>query len=138
MELTPYLIFNGRCAEAFDFYARVLGGKIVMSMKFGDSPAKDHVPAALHDKIIHTTLEVDGGGKLFGSDAPPDQYAPAQGTSVAIGVKTAAESRRIFNALAEGGQVTMPFNETFWSAGFGMLVDRFGIPWMVSADPAGV
>lgn len=137
MELTPYLIFNGRCEEAFTLYADVLGGKIIMSMKFGDSPAKDHVPAEVHDKMMHVHLEA-AGAKLFGSDAPPGQYAPAQGTSVAIGVKTADEAKRIFDRLSEGGTVTMPFNPTFWSAGFGMLVDKFGIPWMVSAEPAGV
>lgn len=132
MELVPYLIFNGNCDEAFGFYERVLGGKIAFKQTFGETPAKDHVPAALHDKVIHVSLEVPGG-KLFGSDAPPDQYEPAQGTSVAIGVDTAEEGERIFNALADGGKVTMPFGKTFWSSGFGMVVDKYGMPWMVSA-----
>lgn len=134
MELTPYLIFNGACDEAFRFYERVLGGKIAFRQTFGESPAKGEVPPALHDKVIHIALETPGG-KLFGSDAPPEQYAPASGTSIAIGVDTAADGERIFNALADGGKVTMPFGRTFWSAGFGMVVDKYGTPWMVSAAP---
>ena len=135
MELSPYLSFNGQCAEAFKFYERCLGGRIVMSQTFRESPAKDQVPADWHDKVIHVRLEVDGKA-LMGSDAPPDHYAPPQGIHVSIGVASPAEAKRIFTALAENGTVTMPFEQTFWSPGFGMLVDRFGVPWMVNTEQA--
>lgn len=134
MELTPYLVFDGRCAEAFRFYQQCLGGRIVMMQTFADSPAKDHVPPDWGDKVLHTRLEVNGQA-LMASDAPPGQYAAPQGVSVSISVAL-SDARRIFDALAEGGSVTMPFAATFWSPGFGMAVDRFGIPWMVNAEPA--
>jgi PhnB protein len=133
MRLEAYLLFNGTCAEAFRVYERVLGGKISMKQTFGESPAKDHVAPDWHDKIIHVRLEV-GDQALMGSDAPPPQYLTPQGTSVSIGVKDSAQGERIFTALAEGGKVTMPFGKTFWSPGFGMLVDRFGTPWMVNSE----
>jgi PhnB protein len=133
MEISPYLNFDGRCAEAFRFYERVLGGKIVVMQTHGESPMKEHVPATWHDRILHVRIEVPGGFALMGSDAPPDHFAPAQGMSVSVNVPF-AEGERIFNALAEGGRVAMPFQKTFWAAGFGMLTDRFGTPWMVNSD----
>jgi len=135
MEIAPYLIFNGNCAEAFKFYAQCLGGKIDMMQTYGESPAKDHVPAALHNRVIHVRMTV-GNEVLMGSDAPSEQFEKPQGTSVSITVPTAAEAERIFKALADRGKVTMPFEKTFWSPGFGMTVDRFGTPWMVNTATA--
>jgi PhnB protein len=135
MELGPYLNFNGRCAEAFKFYEQCLGGKIVMMQTHGESPMKEHVPADWRDKIIHARLVV-GNHVLMGSDAPPEHYAAPQGMYVSTSVALPADAERIFNALAENGKVSMPFQTTFWSPGFGMLVDRFGIPWMVNCEPA--
>jgi PhnB protein len=135
MELSPYLNFNGQCAAAFTFYERCLGGKIVMMQTHGESPMKDHVPADWHDKIIHARLVV-GDKVLMGSDAPPTHYAAPQGMYVSISVASPSEAERIFNALADNGKVSMPFQKTFWSSGFGMLVDRFGIPWMVNCEQA--
>lgn len=131
MEFTPYLNFNGTCAEAFRFYAQVLGGTIEMLQTHGESPVKDHVPPDWHDKVLHARLNVEGR-VLMGSDAPAE-YTPAQGMYVSIQVPTAAEASRLFTKLAEGGTVTMPFAQTFWSPGFGMVVDRYGTPWMVNA-----
>jgi PhnB protein len=135
MEISPYLNFKGDCAAAFAFYEKCLGGKIVMMQKHGETPMKDHVPAEWQDKVMHVRLVV-GGQALMGSDAPPDRYAPPQGMSVSISIPTPAEAERAFNGLAEGGKVDMPFQKTFWSAGFGMLVDRYGIPWMVNCEQA--
>ena len=132
MDLTPYLNFNGTCAEAFKFYERVLGGKIEFLQTHGDSPMKDHVPPDWQDKVIHVCLNVQGK-RLMGSDAPAEHFAPAQGMSINLQVPSTAEGKRLFDALAEGGRVTMPFAETFWSPGFGMLTDRFGTPWMVNS-----
>jgi PhnB protein len=132
MDFTPYLNFNGTCADAFKFYEQVLGGKIEFMQTHADSPMKDHVPADWQDKVIHVCLNIDGK-HLMGSDAPAEQYTPAQGMYINIQVPTTVEGKRVFDALANGGKVTMPFAQTFWSPGFGMLVDRFGTPWMVNS-----
>jgi PhnB protein len=133
MEFTPYLNFNGTCRQAFTFYQQVLGGTIEALQTHGDSPMKDHVPPDWHDKIIHAALRVDGR-TIMGSDAPAEHYTPAQGMYVSIGIAGASEGARIFSALAEGGRVTMPFAQTFWSPGFGMVVDRFGTRWMINSQ----
>lgn len=134
MELSPYLNFNGQCADAFRFYQECLGGELSMQTH-GDTPMKDQVPPEWRDKIIHARLVVDGMA-LMGSDAPPPHFAKPQGMSVSIGVADPAEGERIFKALADQGTVTMPYSKTFWAAGFGMLVDRFGTPWMVNCEPS--
>jgi PhnB protein len=133
MQINPYLFFNGQCEAAFKFYAECLGGKIDAMMTHAGTPAEEHVPAEWRNKIIHARLTV-GDGVLMASDAPPDHYKKPQGFSVSIQIKDKAEAERIFNALAENGKITMPFEKTFWAAGFGMCVDRFGIPWMVNCD----
>jgi PhnB protein len=96
---------------------------------------KDQVPADWHDKVIHARLVVDGR-VLMGSDAPPAHYATPQGFSVSVSVTDPAAGERIFTALVKDGKVEMPFQKTFWSAGFGMGKDRFGIAWMVNCEPA--
>jgi PhnB protein len=133
MELSPYLNFNGQCAEAFAFYAKCLGGRIISLLTHGQSPIKDQVAPEWRDKVLHARLDI-GGQSVMGCDAPPSHYKPAQGLVVSITVPTASDADRVFHALSEDGKVTMPFQKTFWSAGFGMLVDRFGIPWMVNAE----
>jgi PhnB protein len=135
VSLNPYLNFPGNCAVAFKTYEKVLGGRIVMMQTHAETPARDFVPADWQDKIIHVRLEV-GGAVLMGSDAPPGRFDRPQGFAVSFTTATPAEAERIFNELAEDGKVTMPFAPTFWSPGFGMVVDRFGIPWMVMAEPA--
>jgi PhnB protein len=137
VQISPYLNFNGRCSEAFAFYAKTLGGAITFTQTFGESPMKDTVPPEWRDKVMHTTLTI-GEQQLMGSDAPPPHYATPQGMTVSLQLASPQDGERIFNALADGGQVRMPFSKTFWSAGFGMVVDRFGIPWMVNCDVAGV
>lgn len=122
VQMSPYLIFNGDCAEAFSFYEGVLGGRTLVLHR--------HEAAGT---VAHASLEV-GACSLMGSDAPAgDDRATGRRVYVAVSV-AAADAERIFRALAEGGQVTMPFENTFWSPGFGMLIDRFGTPWMVSTD----
>lgn len=135
MNIIPHLNFNGQCKEAFEFYAKLLDGKITFSMTWGEMPAgaADQFPPETHNLIMHTTLEVDGKF-IMGADSPPDRYTQPQGIWVSIGVDDKAKGERVFNALCEGGTVTMPFEQTFWSPGFGMCVDRFGIPWMVNTD----
>ena len=135
MQLNPYLRFNGNCEAAFKFYERCLGGKIEMMMKHSEAPTPEPVPANWRDKILHVRLSV-GAWVLMGSDAPPE-YAENFGSfSLSVGVDKPAEADRVFNALAEKGQVRMPMQQTFWAERFGMLVDRFGVPWMVSCEKA--
>jgi PhnB protein len=134
MQVNPYLNFNGQCAEAFKFYERVLDGKIEAMITHGDSPIANEVPSAWHDRIMHARLVV-GDQVLMASDSPPEHYEKPQGLYVSLNVKKATDAERIFRALAENGTVKMPFEKTFWAAGgFGMLVDRFGTPWMVNCE----
>ncbi len=135
MNIIPHLNFNGQCKEAFEFYAELLDGEIKFSMTWGEMPggAADQFPPETHNLIMHTTLEVDGDF-IMGADSPPDRYTQPKGITVSIGVKDKGKAERVFNALCEGGTVTMPFAQTFWSPGFGMCVDRFGTPWMVNTE----
>jgi PhnB protein len=135
MKLNAYLNFNGDCAAAFKFYERCFGGKIAFMQTHGDSPMAGQVPPDWRDKIMHATLQV-GDAVLMGSDAPPPHYQKPQGLFVSVGVAMPEEADRVFNALAENGSVQMPIQKTFWSVRFGMLVDRFGIPWMVNCGQA--
>ena len=133
MTLNTYLVFNGQAEEAFKFYAGCLGGQIVASFKHGETPAAEHVPAALHDKMMHIAMKA-GDSVLMGSDAPPERYKAQQGFSVSVNIEEPADAERVFAALAEGGKIGMPIQQTFWAARFGMLVDRYGVPWMINCE----
>ena len=134
MQVNPYLNFDGKCAEAFRFYEQVLGGRIEMMQTHGESPIADEVPREWRNRVLHARLVV-GDEVLMGSDSPPEHYQKPQGLYVSVNVDKAADAQRIFQALAENGTVTMPFEKTFWAAGgFGMLVDRFGTPWMINCE----
>ena len=128
-----YLNFDGCCAEAMRYYERTLGGTIETMMTARESPMADQMPPDFADKIMHACLLLPGGGKIFGGDCPGEMpYEGIKGVSIAIDYDTATEAERVFNALADGGQVTMPMGETFWAKRFGMGTDRFGTPWMVN------
>ena len=133
MQIHTYLLFDGTCGEAFRLYERVLGGKIDFIQTNGESPMAGQTPPELRDKVIHVHMTV-GDQVLMGSDAPPEHFEKPQGFSVSLGIDDPAEAERVFNALAEGGQVTMPLGKTFWAERFGMLVDRYGTPWMVNCQ----
>ena len=135
MQLSPYLIFNGQCEAAFKFYEECLGGKIEAMFTYVGTPAEEHVPPEWRHKILHGRLIV-GDRVLMGCDAPPERYKEPEGFSVSLEIKDPADAERIFNALAENGSVEMPLQKTFWSACFGMAVDRFGIPWMINCEQA--
>ncbi|MET0256182.1 MAG: VOC family protein [Luteibacter sp.] len=140
MKLQPYLNFNGNCEDAFRFYAKALGGEILMTSRYKDMPADGAADPASADamraageKIMHTRIKI-GDQLLMGSDCPPNYpYEGIHGVSVALGFDDVDEGRKAFEALSEGARVDMPFGPTFWARGFGMLVDRFGVPWMVNA-----
>lgn len=135
MQSNPYLGFNGQCEAAFKFYEQLLGGKITYSQTWGDSPACEAMPPEAQGLIMHTTLDL-GNSILMGADSPPGSYQQPKGIHVVLHFKDTAEAARIFQSLAEGGQTVMPFGPTFFAAGFGMCVDRFGIPWMVITEQA--
>ncbi|MEA1832609.1 VOC family protein [Methylobacterium durans] len=134
MRLNQYLFLSGRCEEAFRTYQRILGGEITLMLKHADTPAASQVPPEWQDKIMHACLDL-GGRRLMGSDAPPGRAKPLGGFCVQVAAGSVAEAERAFAALAEGGAVTMPLQQTFWSERFGMLVDRFGVPWMIDCEP---
>ena len=135
-EINPYLNFNGNCEEAFNFYADTLGGKIAALFRHAGTPMEEHVSEDWKQKVMHARLEVDAA-VLLGSDSPPEYYKPAQGSYVTISLKDPAEAERIFAAFTEGGHVIMAIEKTFWAERFGMVVDRFGTPWMINCEASG-
>ena len=132
-EVSAYLVFNGDCEAAFKFYEKCLGGRIEMAMTHGDSPMAQQVPPEWRNKIMHARMTV-GNTVLMGSDAPPEHYAEPKGFSLSLGIKDPAEAERLFNELSASGKVQMPLQQTFWAVKFGMVVDRFGIPWMINCE----
>lgn len=135
--LDNYLFFNGNCAEAMRFYERVLGAKIELMMTYADAPAQEGCPAGSADRIMHANLRV-GDRALMASDTPETfPHNGMNGFSLSLGYGTTEEARRIFDALSEGGKVTMPMQKTFWAEAYGMFTDRFGTPWMVGGGVHG-
>ena len=147
MQFASYLYFDGNCAEAFAFYARLFGGTTVYQGTFGEMPSDARRPPlaeADRARIMHVHPQV-GTQSLMGSDVPratrgqgPDTcggYHTPQGMWVSIQVEDETAGRHVFDGLARGGNVAMPFTRTFFSPGFGMVTDRFGIPWMVNVRP---
>lgn len=132
--MLAYLMFPGNCAEALAFYARCLDGKVASSMTVGESPMASQMPEEQQRKIMHARFEAMNL-VFMASDALRDQpFDGYKGFALSVPAKTADEGRKLFDALAEGGTVTMPYEATFWAFGFGMLTDRFGVPWMVNCD----
>jgi uncharacterized glyoxalase superfamily protein PhnB len=132
MDLGTHLIFDGRCREAFAFYARTLGGTIEGMLAYGDTPMAAEVPPDWASKIVHATLDVRGR-KLMGADVLPKDYAQPGGFYLLVNVLP-ANATAVFEALSEGGRVVMPLQQTFWSPAFGVAVDRFGLPGEISAE----
>jgi PhnB protein len=135
MKLNPYLAFDGRCREAFEFYEKALGGRIAFIQTIGESPMASSTPPEAHARVMHATLEI-GDQVLQGADAPPGQFTAPAGFCVATEFDDVVEAERVFTALAQNGMVQMPFQTTFWAKGFGMLVDQFGTPWIVNTAQA--
>jgi len=135
--ICPYLMFNGDCEDALAHYAKVLGAKIDMMMRNSEAPPDMPCPPERKDKIMHVRFSI-GSDVLMASDSPPEHYVgKPHGISVSLQMVDVAEAERKFAALTEGGSVMMPFGPTFWSKGFGMGTDRFGIPWMINVPAEG-
>jgi len=133
MHASPYLEFNGNCREAIDCYAKATGGTVVSMRTFGETPAAEHVPAEGRSRIMHAALQLGDGHFLMASDGMPGQpWQGIKGVSVALHPGTPAEAERLRGQLAEGGQVTLPIDRTFRAERFGMLVDPFGVPWIIN------
>jgi PhnB protein len=135
-EFTSYLSFDGNCAEAMRFYEQALNGKLIALLKNSETPAAPHVPAGNEERIMHARLEFDGGVLMAGDTLVEHTYDGMKGFSLTLSYPDVADAERVFNALSEGGTVTMPFQPTFWAERFGMLKDRFGTPWIINGGAA--
>jgi PhnB protein len=134
-KVQTYLFFDGRCEEALEFYKKVLGAEIGMMMRFKENPeGEKHVAPGTGDKIMHAFFTVGGTG-IMASDGYAKGNPKFEGFSLSITAKDIPEADRIFATLADGGKVTQPLIETFFSPRFGMVHDRFGVSWMVIVEP---
>jgi len=137
MQLQPYLFFNGRCEEAFEFYRSALGAEAVMMLRFKDSPEPPQpgmVPPGSENKIMHMQFRI-GDQVVLASDGRCEGQPNFQGFSLALTVASEAEADKVFTALSDGGQIRMPLAKTFFSPRFGMIADRFGVAWMILVRP---
>ena len=133
MHMNPYLSFKGDCEAAFKFYEQSLGGQLGAIFRYGGSPMVGDVPADWSEKVMHGSLAL-GGQVLMGGDVAPGSYEEPKGFSLSLQIESAADAERIFQELANGGRVVVPLEKTFWAERFGMLVDRFGIPWLINCE----
>ncbi|WP_282008254.1 VOC family protein [Brevundimonas aveniformis] len=137
MKIIPSLSFNGQCREAFEFYARVLGGEIISAFPYGEGPPDMPVGPQYKDWLMHAWLQI-GDQAIMGADMDkdwaPNIDKPKNGFDVAVHTDDVDEARAWFEGLSEGGRVIMPFQATFWSPGYGSFIDKFGIPWMVNTN----
>ena len=136
MKLNPYLHFDGNCEEAVNFYAKALGAKIAMLMRYGEAPADNPCSKDMEQKIMHARLII-GDNVIMASDAPPGRCPEQAGFSISLNVHSIEEAERLYRALSEGGQIFMPMGETFWAHRFAMFKDRFGTPWMINFERQG-
>ncbi|HEX4377877.1 MAG TPA: pentapeptide repeat-containing protein [Steroidobacteraceae bacterium] len=131
MRLTAHLAFDGQCRSAFEMYQRIFGGTVRTMLSYGESPLAAQTEPQWHHLILHATLQIDEV-ELTGVDMVPSDYRVPQGFFVTVGVDEASHGERIFDALASGGRVQLPFQKTFWSPGFGVVVDRYRVPWEIN------
>jgi len=132
-EMNVHVAFAGNCREAMAFYADVTGGHLESMLTYGETPAAAEVAPELHDRIIHASLNLRGR-RLMGADMAGDCYQAPQGAQIHLNYDDPAQAERVFQAFCEGGTVIMPYEETFWAHRFGMVTDRFGVQWMISAE----
>jgi PhnB protein len=130
MQVQPYLFFDGRSEEAIEFYRSALGAEVTLLMRFKECPESSHIPPGAADKVMHASLRI-GDTTVMASDGNCEGRPNFQGISLSLTASDEAEAERLFNALANGGNVQVPLAKTFFSPRFGMVTDRFGVPWMV-------
>lgn len=132
--IVPYLNFNGNAEEALEFYTRAFGGGVLFQQSFRDSPMADQTPEEYKDKVMHASFQA-GELKLMVSDAMHGQpVSPGSNLSLSLNFTNQADIDKTFSVLSEGATITMPLQDTFWGARFGMLTDKFGINWMFNHD----
>ena len=135
MKLYTYLNYGGNCRQAFEFYAKHLGGRIVMITTHGEQPEQDKVPADWKNAVLHARIEI-GDTVLLGADIPPERFKPIRSAYLSLMVDSIGEAERLYALLTEGGQIFMPMEETFFARRFAMLRDRFGTSWMLLHERA--
>ena len=133
MPVQPYLFFNGRCEEAIEFYQKALGAEVMMQLRFEQAPDQSMIQPGNAEKIMHARLRI-GDAIVLMSDGMCSGEAKFDGFSLSLTVADVDEADRRFNALAEGGQIRMPLDKTFFSPRFGMVADKFGVGWMVYVE----
>jgi PhnB protein len=133
MQMTTYLSFRGNCEEAFHCYEAMLGGRVGPVFRYRGTPLASEVPADWQDKVMHGSLVI-GDHVLMAGDVAPERYEAPKGVSLSLQMKNSSEAEHVFNELAKDGRIVMPLGKTFWAARFGMVVDRFGIPWLINCD----
>jgi len=130
MKLRTYLNYGGNCQEAFRFYERHLGGTIIMMMTHGEMPDPAGVAPEMQKAILHARITI-GDSEIFGSDVPPERFQPMRSAYLSLAVDSAEDAERIHALLADGGEIFMPLQETFFAVRFSMLRDKFGTSWMI-------
>ncbi len=135
MQTQVHLNFKGDCEDALKFYEKALGAKRTFSVTWAESPMAKDAPKGWDKKIMHATIKI-GDAEVMAADSPPGRYEQPSGFAMSLNVATPKEADRVFTALSEGGKVTMPLEETFWAQSFGMMTDKFGVPWMVNCGKA--
>jgi PhnB protein len=135
MPMTPHiqLAFDGQCEAAFGFYEQCLNGAVTFKLTWGKSPMAAEVPAEWQGKICHATLRI-GDTSIMGCDVPPGTYEPPRGFEIDLPLRDPGAAQRLFEALATGGRISKPLQETFWAHRYGVLVDRFGVPWSINCE----
>jgi PhnB protein len=133
MTMNPYLSFKGDCEAAFKYYEQHLGGEMGAIFRYGGTPLSGSVPEDWPDKVMHGSITI-GGQTLQAADVSAAQYETPQGFSLTLQIKSTADAERMFKALADGGQVRTPLEQTFWAERFGVVTDRFGVPWIVNCE----
>jgi len=136
MRLYTYLNYGGNCRQAFEFYAKHLGGEITMLTTHGEQPESSKVPPEWRSAVLHARIDI-GGTTLFGADIPPDRFQPIRSAYLSLVLDSVEEAERLYALLSEGGQTFMPMQETFFAHRFAMLRDRFGTSWMLLHERAG-
>ena len=133
MNMNPYLSFKGDCEAAFRLYAKSLGGEVGAIFRYAESPMAGDVPPDWSDKIMHGSVRV-GDQVLLGADVAPERYEEPKGFSLSLQIQSVADAERIFDDLGNGGRIVMPLEKTFWAERFGMVIDRFGVPWLINCE----
>ena len=132
IRIAPHLTFDGQCREAIQMYQQIFGGTIATMLTYGDSPIASQIDPRWHSRIVHATLQF-GESEFTGADLMPHDYRKPEGFFVTVTIEEATLAEKIFQQLAQNGEVRLPFQSTFWSPGFGVVIDQYGVPWEINS-----